>query len=158
MKTRVVIVNDGRVFKSIKEVSEELGISASSISNCINGKRGCMRGKNKDDSHIKYVFMREEEYNKLTEEEIKDVLFNKQSLNGRDVVLLNTGEYFNSITNASKAKGVSYASIYHCINGETHRAKSPSGEYFVWMDKHVYESLTVKEIKNILNDAKKEIK
>ena len=151
---KIVLLNDGRVFKNVKDVVEKLGVPQPSVSNVINHKRGYAKGVNGE----RYVFMREEEYKVLTDEEVENILFEKQSSGGRKIVALNTGRCYNSIMNASKETGIPYASIYHCLLGNIRRTLSPSGDVIVWVDKKTYDSLAEDDIKKILYEASKRSK
>lgn len=151
---RIILLNDGRIFESIKDVVEKLGIPQPSVSNVVNHKRGYVKGLNGE----RFVFIRESEYNDLSEDEIKDILFKRQSSGGRKIVALNTGKCYNSIVSASKLTGVAYTSIYHCLEGTIQRTISPSGETIVWADKATYDTLTEDDIKRILYEASKRSK
>lgn len=153
-REKIVLLNDGRIFESVKDVVEKLGIPQPSVSNVINHKRGYVKGLNGE----RFVFVRESEYNNLTEDEIKAILFKNQSSGGRKIVALNTGKCYNSIMNASKSTGVAYTSIYHCLLGNIRRTISPSGEIIVWVDKAHYDSLAEDDIKKILHEASKRSK
>lgn len=153
-REKIVLLNDGRIFESVKDVVEKLGVPQPSVSNVINHRRGYVKGLNGE----RFVFVRESEYNNLSEEEIKAILFKNQSSGGRKIVALNTGKCYNSIMNASKSTGVSYTSIYHCLLGNIRRTISPSGETIVWRDKVTYDSLTEDDIKRILYEASKRSK
>lgn len=153
-REKIVLLNDGRIFESIKDVVEKLGIPQPSVSNVVNHKRGYVKGLNGE----RFVFIRESEYNNLSEDEIKNTLFKRQSSGGRKIVALNTGKCYNSIANASKLTGVAYTSIYHCLEGTIQRTISPSGETIVWADKATYDTLTEDDIKRILYEASKRSK
>lgn len=150
-REKIVLLNDGRIFESVKDVVEKLGIPQPSVSNVINHRRGYVKGLNGE----RFVFVRESEYNDLSEDEIKAILFENQSSGGRKIVALNTGKCYNSIMNASKSTGVAYTSIYHCLLGNIRRTISPSGEIIVWADKVHYDSLAEDDIKKILHEASK---
>ena len=43
-REKIVLLNDGRIFESVKDVVEKLGIPQPSVSNVINHKRGYVKG------------------------------------------------------------------------------------------------------------------
>lgn len=91
-----------------------------------------------------------------TKVKISDMLKGKKI--GKDnhksisVVLLNTGEVFESINIASKKFNISSGSISRCCNKDGYKyAGTLNGEKLVWMFLNEYRNLNNKEIRLILN-------
>ena len=69
------------------------------------------------------------------------------------VVLLNTGELFNNIVEASKAKGISYNKIYDSAHRRSRYASTCNGEKLIWRFKNEYDSISKDQIENLLAEV-----
>ena len=137
----VVLLNDGKVFNSMTEASEYVGLKTqSTITLCCQGKRlsaGKIDGKNA-------VWMYYDDYIKSDEKYIKEKLANGDKSrnnsnsnlkdNSRKVVCLNTGIVFNSLNSAREAAGLKCGwSIGKCCLGKAKSAGKINGEPARWM-------------------------
>lgn len=69
------------------------------------------------------------------------------------VVLLNTGELFDNIVEASKAKGISYNKIYDSAHRRSRYASTCNGEKLIWRFKNEYDSMSKDQIENLLAEV-----
>ena len=128
---RVVCLNTLEVFNSITEASIVYNINDSSISECCSKHRksaGTLNGN-------KLVWRYYEEYIKLSDMEIKDILENN-NLYGKKVICLNNKKIFKNISEATAYYNLkSKSSISSCCRGvnQTAGKDKASGEKLKWM-------------------------
>lgn len=70
-RKRVVLVNTGEIFNSIKEVSILFNLHRSNVSSCCNGR---LKRTGRNQSGGKYIWMFEEEYNKLNDKQVSQII------------------------------------------------------------------------------------
>lgn len=70
-RKRVVLVNTGEIFNSIKEVSILFNLHRSNVSSCCNGR---LKRTGRNQSGDKYIWMFEEEYNKLNDKQVSQII------------------------------------------------------------------------------------
>lgn len=152
----VICLNTGFYFPSIFEASKIAGVHRSTISSCLKGETysaGEYNGK-----RLVWVYL--DDYKKMTSAEIKERVYNAQNSHVNNskttaVVLLNTGEEYFSIHNASQSVGVSSSSIINSCTGKaSFGGKDSNGNHLFWMYASMYHDLTEEERKNILQNLK----
>ena len=70
-RKRVVLVNTGEIFNSIKEVSVLFNLHRSNVSSCCNGR---LKSTGRNQFGDKYIWMFEEEYNKLNDKQVSQII------------------------------------------------------------------------------------
>ena len=136
-KKKVICIETNEIFESLTEACKTYNSSSiSSLANCCLGN-----GHTFMNLHWKYL----KDYEKMTEDEIKNLLLDFGNILNRKVVCLETSEIFNSITEASKKFQISYSSIVSCC---TNRIYCANG--FHWKYLEDYEKLSKKEIDEII--------
>lgn len=147
----VVCLNTRKHFRSIVDGGKEYGINESDISKCCRRKAtfgGWYNGE-------KMYWMYEEEYNKLTEEEIKSYI-PKEDGNYVKVVCLNTQECFDGLKYGAEKYGMKCtSSITACCKGYVDSAgKDENGVPLRWRYLEDYVKMSQQEIKEILEYKK----
>lgn len=157
-KKCVVLLNTGTKYKSITEAAKTHKISTSTIINsCLgNAKYG---GKSKNGTPL--VWFYEDDYLSFSDKEIEELKNNlhqrldKKKTN-KPVILVNTGEIFESVRLAARTYGFDTYSISKCCNGKTKYCKKKD-ERFFWMFydeycKCVQSEIEEKKIKAMYSD------
>lgn len=70
-RKRVVLVNTGEIFNSIKEASALFNLHRSNVSSCCNGR---LKSTGRNQFGDKYIWMFEEEYNKLNDKQVSQII------------------------------------------------------------------------------------
>lgn len=134
----IICVETLEVFKHARDVMLQKGFNDSAILNCCYKKS--VRAYN-----LHWLF--KEEYDKLSQLEIKKVLNTKSDEKiVRCVVCLNTREHFYSVKEAAIRYNTNCESIINCCK---HKRNSIWGLCFVY--KEEYTNLTESDIQNMLN-------
>ena len=68
---RVVLVNTGEIFNSVKEASVLFNLHRSNVSSCCNGR---LKSTGRNQFGDKYIWMFEEEYNKLNDKQVSQII------------------------------------------------------------------------------------
>lgn len=151
MKIKVVLLNTGKIYDSVSEASKDTNISLAHIYNCING---CINYAGKKDNNG-LVWKKKQEYDLMSEDEITKLLHKTSDISSpkrKRVVLLNTGELFNSIKEVSDIFNLHRSNISSCCNG---RLKSTGcnqfGDKYIWMFEEEYNKLDSKQVSQIIN-------
>lgn len=149
----IVCLNDGKIYTTIKSASREYGINSASISS--NCKRKLYIG-GKDKKGNKLVFRYYEDYIKLSDKDINNIITevnNLQDTSSRKVICLNTNKIFNSSTEAMKYYNTS-KHIYKCCNGITKSCgKLPDGTKLVFRWYDIYLNMTEEEVVKAIEDG-----
>ncbi|MGF9988069.1 GIY-YIG nuclease family protein [Bacillus mycoides] len=120
---KVICINTGRVYDSIVEASKDINASYGGLFNVLSGKNKCVRGK--DNKYYQFAYYEEGKEYKL--KKIKNIK------NPKKVILVNTGEIFNSTREASEKIGVLQSHISMCCNGKRqHAGQLNNNEFIVW--------------------------
>jgi len=146
----IVLLNTGEKFKNIKDAASKYGLNRSALSNCCSNKTrycGLLNGK------TPMVWMRTEEYEKLSRAEIdklksslSSLLDRKQKPFIKKVILLNTGEIFNNPKDAAKHFNISSSAIGMCCRGKVKSAgRNVDGDRLFWMYEDDYVKLSEKD-------------
>lgn len=136
-RKKVICINTGEIFDCISEASEKIGVSASSISRVCNGKgrtAGKLNGKK-----LQWAFY---------EDGKKYELNNTTYINhkARKVICINTGEIFNTITEAEEKYNLTNISSACSGIYKTAGKSSVDGEPLQWA---YYEEGKEYELKKI---------
>lgn len=122
--TRVICINDQRIFDSMMEAGEYYGIGMKKVSSCCTGH---CEYTGLEETGIKLQFAYYEEGKEYTLKLIKHCNERKR------VKCLTTGEVFNSVAEASKKTGAPAGSIGHVCKGRRkHAGKLPDGTKLKW--------------------------
>lgn len=119
----VVCLNTGMIYDSLKRASEEVGVSPSLISQCINRYKGHhSAGIDNNGNHLVWAFYAE--FVELTQSEIDDSIEAAQhptsgfkNGNSKSVRCTTTGEIFGSAKQAGEKYKVDNSSISKCCKG-----------------------------------------
>lgn len=151
---KVALLNTGEVFNSIIEASYVYNVGKTSISGCCRRKS---RTAGKDEKGNRLVWMYYTQYQAMSQGEIQQHLIwaqneNWQHHNDRSVVLINTGEHFNSLSDAERKYGVSVTNISaNCKGKSSHAGLFSEGQPLIWMYDEEYEVVTAEELINKFN-------
>lgn len=130
---KVILLNTREVFVSAKEASLKYNIDSSSITTCCKNKMKSSgkRYMNKEPLVWEYY----DENKIITDEYIKNRILEARENISKSVILTNTGEIFQSISDASRTYGVDASSLTKCCRGKlASRGKHPkTGEKLKWM-------------------------
>lgn len=132
---QIICVETKEIFSSFSEISKKYKLTKSCISDCCNHKQIYC-----DKKHWLYL----NEYEKMTEDEIKKLCNYFGNVNNKKVVCLDTREVFNSIEDANRKTKAN--NIYLCCCGKL----SSSGGYH-WVYFEDFEKMTEEEINKICN-------
>lgn len=129
-KHKVVCLNNGKVFSSIKEAQEFYGID--NISGCCIGQ--CDSIGRDPITNEKLVWRHYEDYIKLSKSEI-DTLIHKRIATAKKVICLNTKQIFNCSEDAGKQINRSSTVVASCCRGDQKTAgvDGYTGEKLKWM-------------------------
>ena len=141
-RRKVVLLNTREVFNSVAEASRKTGVDAGSIHNCCS-KLVKTSGKNQENGE-RYVWVRYDEYIKMSDDEISILLDNKSKRNkskrkhcsnGKMVICTTNNAIYPSIDCA--AKHINLKNPYNItlvIRGDRNYAgKLPDGTKLKWM-------------------------
>lgn len=123
---KIVCLNDNMKFISGKAAAEYYGLpQLAPILIASKQEKATRNG---------LVFRFYEEYENMTKEEIQGALNFKRKYRSQKVVCLNTGEIFNSLTEAAKKANTKLSYISECINGKRDYAGHDKNtqENFAW--------------------------
>jgi len=132
----VVLLNTGEVFDCVTTAAEHFSISPSQISRVCVGK-GLRAGTMPDGTPM--VWRHYSDYERMSASDIDLAIdsamsANKgsQHFNSKRVLLTNTGEVFESISDASRIYGVSVKGISACCTGKKKSCGKLDGVKMVW--------------------------
>jgi len=146
--TPVVLLNTNERFESVAEATQKYNIS--NISACCRHIRkscGTMNGKN-------LVWMFASEYDTLSEEQIHKAICDGQKVEPLKVVLLNTGQIYDSIEIASQILGVSDTAIRSNCLGKRKSGGEYNGIKLAWMYEDEYNTASKDKIDAKLSESK----
>lgn len=106
---KVVCLETGEIFNSIKEIGEKLNINVNNVSSVCSHKRNKV-----NNMHFLYF----EEYKKLTQEEIRLYINKKPKTNNKKIICIDTGEIYNSLTEASNKLNINISNLSSVCNGK----------------------------------------
>lgn len=160
--TKVICLNTKEIFDTLKQAGEKYNIQKGNIvSNCINNKLSA--GKHPETGE-KLVWRYYEEYIQMNEQDVMNIIekaknHGKGSNNksARAVVLLNTGELFNTMKDASEKYNINSADISSVCSGKRKSAgKHPTtNQKLIWMKSEEYKTLSKDEIDSIIKERNK---
>lgn len=147
--SKVILLNTGEVFDSMLIASKKYKIKPSSISSCCNN-RSKIGGKDSDGNNLVWMFY--DEYITSTSSEINNRICSANDdswkyINSIPIILLNSGEVFDSISDAANKYNISVTSIVDCCKSKSSYAgKDNDGNPLVWMYKTDFEAASNEEI------------
>lgn len=149
---KIVCINTGKVFDTIKDASIEYEAAEATISRCCNGISASYGGKSGE-----YIsFMYYDEYMLLSNDEINSKISKlKQETykaTKRKVVLLNTKDIFDTLGDASEFIGKSIGAVCMACNDRKRSAGKINGEPALWMYYDEYINVSELEIQKIFNN------
>ena len=123
---QVICINTGKIYKSIKEAAEDIGVSHAAIYAACVGKRDSVGGYKGKPLQFAY-------YEEGKEYKLKRL---KRINTPKKVICVNTKEIFNSTSEAAKKYkkyGCGQPKISMCCNGKRkHAGRLENGEYLIW--------------------------
>lgn len=134
-----ICLDDGKIYKSWKELPYKKGLVTRSCNMLIRGKYATCMGK-------KYLYLKD--YKKLSESEIRSIKDMKPQLRDTsgEVVCLETGEVFSNAYKASLKYGISHTRILNCCHG-----KSISCGNYHWLFRCDYDKTSYKDIVKMIS-------
>ena len=146
---KVVCINTGEVFNCMLSIEDKYGFSANHISQCCSGDRkseGVINGE-------RCGWMYYDDYKNLPKKDL-DILIKGLSENKshKKVVCINTGEVFNTVTEASLKYNISAQNISSCCTQKGNKTAGKLGEYKLsWRYYEEYLEMDEKEILSLKN-------
>ncbi len=138
-------------FDSVKDASEKLKIDFPTISQNIYNKSRFVY----DNSGLKIKFMKKSEYDKLSKEEVDSIL---AEIDERKLVILNTGQEFNSARELSNYLNTCQNNILIHVKGKSKSCGKINGEKCVIRYKRDYIKLSENEIIDLIRNANSKVK
>lgn len=140
----VICLETKELFCSQKEACRVYNISAGVMSKACIKKYVCTKGLH---------FLLYYDYLKMTSDEIDNVMRNSGKT--RKIVLVNTGEIFNSISEASQKYNVEFSLISTCVSNKSSYAGIKNYTPLIWQDYYEYlqnpKSLNIKTKQNMVH-------
>lgn len=160
---KVVCLNTREIFDTIGDASKCYNIERTGIKDCCE-KLDFSAGKHKvTGERLFWVYF--EEFNKMTEEDIKKYLSDKleyemtNDVFGKPVVCVTTGEIFKTAMEASRKYNISDGGIRLCCQGKLNTSgRLEDGTSLRWVYWEDYIKMTNEEIEAIKNSTKSRIK
>lgn len=143
----VVLLNTGERFPSIESAMNEYFLNFNHIGRCCKYK-GDFGGTFGNDI---LVWRYEEDYNKMTEEEINELLGNRDT----DIILVNEGREFKLLQEASEYADVSESRIHACLRGATNYCRVPNKKRLIWMYRKDYKKLSKEQVQELIDKVYK---
>ena len=134
LKKQVVCLETKIKYESVTEAANKTGLNLSHIAHCCRHKLNIAHGLH---------FLFKEEYESMSESEIKDYIFSTNRYT--QVVCLETQERYKSIKEAAEVTGLSESRIGGCCLGQ---ANATRGYHWVTYDK--YKEMSEEEILQLL--------
>lgn len=138
----VVLLNTGERFCSARIASRAYSHSVSNICACCRHEHrfaGSLDG-------INLVWRYAEEYDAMSESQVQQAIKSGNALLTRRVVLLNTGEVFDSIALAATAYGLDRNAVYSNCNGLRMSGGTHNGTKLAWAYEDEYLSMSQDDI------------
>ena len=153
MEEKKIVMFSDKVyeFDSVKDASVKLKIDFPVISQNICNKSRFTY----DNSGLKIKFMKKSEYNKLSKEEINSIL---AEIDERKLVILNTGQEFNSARELSNYLNTCKNNILRHVEGKGKSCGKINGEKCVIRYKRDYIKLSENEIIDLIRNANSIVK
>ncbi|HEY9570787.1 MAG TPA: GIY-YIG nuclease family protein [Metalysinibacillus sp.] len=127
----VICINTSKIYDTIQEASEDTNVPAGDIWKVCNNERVSAG------FHLNGIALQFSYYEKGKEYNLKPL---KNLYERKRVVLTNTGEVFENITQGAKKYNLSQGSISLCCDGKRKSAgRLPNGEYSVWVHEKDYD-------------------
>lgn len=153
---RVVSVNNGEVFDCIGDAAKHYDIDVSSISLCCGGER--LSAGN--DCEHRIVWMYYDDYIECPVDKIASLIERADagnrggySASAKPVVLLNTGEVFACLRDASDRADTSLEMVVRACTGRAKSAGEYCGEKLVWRYYEDYIKLSKEEVNKAISSA-----
>lgn len=120
---KVICLEDKVVYSCAKQASNITGIDYVSIWNCCNRKFNIAKDKH---------FLYKEDYDKLSEGEILDIINTKRKFGThiKAIINIDTGEIFNSMKEAGEKYGVNPKNFYNAIT-RNHKTSGFRWRYYI---------------------------
>lgn len=153
---RVVLLNTREVFECISDAHLVYGADKTSIGMCCKNSRLSAGTYNNQ----RLVWAYYDDYKKMTERDIYSKISQAQrkraganNTSSKSVVLLNTGDVFDCISEACKAYGISPSLMSRVCRGNGKSCGTLNGEKLVWKFYDTYKSLSKEKIQQLISDA-----
>lgn len=136
---KVICIETQEIFKCLLDAQEKYGsVKSQGISKCCNGKQKIAYG-------LHWMFYNEWKLLSILEQNyIKNIESNNQ------IICLNTGKIFKSMSEISIIYNMSIANIYNCVKGnQSYAGRDKKGNKLVWMYHSEWNKLSKEEQKKI---------
>lgn len=148
---RVVRLNDGSIYDCIKEASEQTGNSVGDISRCCAGRQ-FSSWSDKDGASYTWAFY--DDYVNMSEDEVarRVLATNREYKNNipRPVVLLNTGDIYQSAKLAAEDFGIKRKAVLTSCCGHCKYTRAPGGARLIWRYLNDWQRMNETEISDLL--------
>lgn len=134
---KVVCLETTKIYNSIRDVCKEKNMCEQSLIKACQNKIHVLYG-----CHWRYL----EDYEKMSKEEIQNVLNDFTNKCCNKVICVETNEKFDSITKASEKYSVHASSIGECCRNEKRKCKG-----YHWRYLEDYEKMSEEEIKKLIS-------
>ena len=138
----VVLLNTGERFSYATDASQKYEVHITNIAACCRHER--RYAGSYGDSHL--VWRYSEEYDTMSENQIRYAVQNGNTPSSRRVVLLNTGEVFDGTTAAASAYGLGGNAVYYNCNGIRMSGGTHDGVKLAWAYEDEYVTMSQDEI------------
>lgn len=171
---KIVCLNTGKIYPTILQASRDAGVSDSGLSSCCKGRLSCFGFSEKLNERLVWAYY--EDFLKMSEEDIQnkiekannrewvrkklsDAKKGKPSPKKKKVVCLNTGEIFDSATEAAESCGKTRKGVGLCCSNKNMSCgrDTATGKKLVWVYYENYIHMTKEEIDAKIQFANKKV-
>lgn len=145
---KVVLLNTGEVFNNIVEASKAQGVSYNKVYDSVHHRSKYSWASNGE----RLIWRFKNEYDNMSKEEIESILAEVNNLG--KIILLNTGEQFNNLKEASEITGISEATIKNSLYEVNNIGGKIEGKGAVWFFKSKYKLLSKEDKERLLSYRK----
>lgn len=121
---KVVCLNTGEIFNSIKSAAEQYNINQHDISSCCSKTKNKSAGKTSNGELL--VWRYEEDYKSMSESEITQILYDID----RRVICITTGNVYESSLKAEEDTECCHSHIIKCCKGKQKKSKGLEWKYY----------------------------
>ena len=142
---KVVLINTGELFDNIVEASKAKGVSYNKVYDSVHHRSKYSWASNGE----RLIWRFKSEYDNMPKDQIDELLAEINNLG--KIILLNTGEQFNSVKEASKVTGISRTTIKNSLYNVNSIGGKIDGKGAVWVFKSKYNLLSKEDKERLLN-------
>lgn len=148
---KIICINDGRQFGSIKSAAKEYDIPDYTVSRSVREHTAAGADN--------LVFVYAEDYSTLSEEDIQEMIFQAEGtkkwfFTGKEVIRLNDQKIFYNASYAAKELGINHSNLSACCKGRQYSCgRDGNGIPYVWMYLKDYKNTAEADVKDRLQQA-----